>query len=523
MQQRTHKVYYGTHTWLGVLAGILLFVVTFSGFPAMFAHELENWQSTTLNNLKPAESIDLNRLLSAANSEEFGTETFFVAPETDKGYGMVARFDGENSVIRYIELENYQQIDIGGSEISHIFEHLHTDLHITRPYGRYLVGLAGMVMLLSIIAGIVIHTKWRKEFVMLRPKRSWRLLLTDHHKLMGLWTLPFSFILAFTGTILGLLGLISPILALAKFDGDVEKATVAVLGPTAEVVGEAAPVVSLNELYQRTLTIQPEMDVTFIQIDGYGDAGGVAKFSGNHKDALSNLQSVTFQLKDGAQIHELNGVEKGPFQRIFAAVTPLHYVLFGDMALKFFYAISTLALCALIISGNMIWLAKKKQGQVTTDQSSDLDKPHMLARLTLGICAGLVVSCGITMGASQWLLPLNLGEEQHHVEEGIFWGAWFIAILPAMFGRDLHARTRAYLVATVVSLLSVIVADGLVSQRWIGGGNDIVDGIHLTLIALAMVCGYFAWRLPKPTEKAKPGRKPQPVSDSSENNEARAA
>ena len=92
-----------------------------------------------------------------------------------------------------------------------------------------------------------------------------------------------------------------------------------------------------------------------------------------------------------------------------------------------------------------------------------------------------------------------------------------------MFGRDLHARTRAYLVATVVSLLSVIVADGMVSQRWIGGGNDIVDGIHLTLIALAMVCGYFAWRLPKPTEKAKPGRKPQPVSDSSENNEARAA
>lgn len=523
MQQRTHKVFYGAHTWLGILAGILLFVVTFSGFPAMFAHELENWQSTTLNNLEPAESIDLDRLLAAANSDEFGTETFFVAPETDKGYGMVARFDGENSVIRYVELENYQQIDIGGSEVSHIFEHLHTDLHIPRPFGRYLVGLAGMVMLLSIIAGIVIHTKWRKEFVMLRPKRSWRLLLTDHHKLMGLWTLPFSFILAFTGTILGLLGLISPILALAKFDGDVEKATIAVLGPTAEVVGEAAPAVSLNELYQRTLTIQPELDVTFIQVDGYGDAGGVAKFSGNHKDALSNLQSITFQLKDGAQIHELNGVEKGPFQRIFAAVTPLHYVLFGDMALKFFYAISTLALCALIISGNMIWLAKKKQGQASSDSTAELEKPHMLARLTLGICAGLVVSCGVTLGASQWLLPLNLGEEQHHTEEAIFWGAWFIAILPAMFGRDLHARTRGYLAATVVALLSVIVADGVISQRWIGGGNEIVDGIHLTLIALALVCGYFGWRLPKPTEKAKPGRKSQVTEESAEEKETRAA
>ena len=519
MKQRSHKVFYGAHTWLGILASILLFVVTFSGFPAMFAHELENWQSPTLNTLEPAESIDLDRLLAAANSEEFGTDTFFVVPESDKGYGIVARFDGENSVIRYVELQNYQLIDIGGSEVAHIFEHLHTDLHLPRPFGRYLVGLAGMVMLLSIIAGIVIHSKWRKEFVMLRPKRSWRLLLTDQHKLLGLWTLPFSFVLAFTGTILGLLGLISPILALAKFDGDVEKATVAVLGPRAEVVGEAAPAVSLNALYQRTLTLQPELDITFIQIDGYGDAGGVAKFSGNHQHALSNLQSVTFRLQDGAQIHQLNAVDKGPMQRIFAAVTPLHYVLFGDIVLKFFYALSTLALCAVIISGNMIWLAKKKQGQASTDA----DRPHLLARLTLGICGGLVVSCAITLGASQWLLPLNLGEEQHHSEEAIFWASWFIAMLPALFGSDLHARARGYLLTTAVALLAVIVADGTISQRWIGGGNAIVDGVHLTLIALALVCSYFGWRLPRPTEKVKPGRRPQPAEKSAEETETRAA
>ena len=499
MKQRTHKVFYGTHTWLGVLAGIILFVVTFSGFPAMFAHQLENWQSPTLNQLQPAESLDLDRLLTAANSGEFTTDTFFVVPEADQGYGMVARFDGDDPVIRYVELENYQQIDIGGSEVAHIFEHLHTDLHLPRPFGRYFVGLAGMVMLLSIIAGIVIHSKWRKEFVMLRPKRSWRLLLTDQHKLLGLWTLPFSFILAFTGTILGLLGLISPILAVAKFDGDVAKATVSVLGPRAEVVGQPAPVVSLNALHQRALTIQPELDVTFIQVDGYGDEGGVVKFSGNHKNALSNLQSVTFQLKDGAQIHQLNGVEKGPFQRIFAAVTPLHYVLFGDIALKFFYAISTLALCAVIVSGNMIWLTKKKQGQVSTETVN----PHLLARLTLGICAGLVFSCAITLGASQWLLPMNLGEEQHHAEEAIFWAAWFIAVLPALFGRDLHSRTRGYLAAIAVSLLSVVVADATISQRWIGGGNDTVDGLHLTLIALALVCSYFGWRLPKPKARGK--------------------
>ncbi|WP_419810614.1 PepSY-associated TM helix domain-containing protein [Bacterioplanoides sp.] len=506
MEQRTHKVYYNTHTWLGILSGILLFVVTFSGFPAMFAHELENWQSPTLNQLQPADDIDLDRLLSAARVQDFGTETFFIVPETDHGYAMVAYFNDSETDIRHIELGNYQPIDIGESEVAHIFEHLHTDLHLPRPFGRYLVGLAGMVMLLSIIAGIVIHNKWRKEFVMLRPKRSWRLLLTDQHKLLGLWTLPFSFVLAFTGTILGLLGIISPILALAKFDGNVEQATIAVLGPRAEVVHEAAPAVSLNMLYLEAQAAQPKLETTFIQVDGYGDAGGVVKFSGNHQIGLSNLQSVTYSLKDGRQIHELNGVERGPFQRIFAAVTPLHYVLFGDIVLKFFYAISTLALCALIVSGNMIWLEKKKQGQTKHQQAVPADeKPHILARLTLGICAGLVFSCAATLSASQWLHGITLSTDihQHDLEEGIFWLSWIAAAVYAFIGSDIHHKIRLYLAVTALTLLSVLLADGLINSRHLLNGNEITQGVHLTLTALALVCGYFSWKLPKPQMKQR--------------------
>lgn len=497
MKQRTHKVFYAAHTWLGVIAGLLLFVVAFSGFPAMFAHQLENWQSPALNALPAAQQVDFERLLSAGQASDFGQQRFFLVPETDHGYAMVARFGGDDSVIRYVELEHYQPIDIGGSQVAHIFEHLHTDLHLPKPFGRYLVGLAGMVMLLSIIAGIVIHTKWRQQFVMLRPKRSWRLLLTDQHKLLGLWTLPFSFILAFTGTILGLLGLISPILAVAKFDGDVPAATAAVLGPQAQLTQQAGAAHNLNQLYRQALKQQPELDLSFIEIEGYGDQGGTVKFSGNHQHALSSLQSVTFRLSDGSLLHELNGAAQGPFQRIFSAVVPLHYVQFGDIALKVFYALATLALCALIISGNMIWLAKKQQRQARHNDDTS-DRPQLLARLTLGICGALVISCAITLGASQWLIPLQLAEQQHHIEEGIFWSSWFIAIWPALFGHDLHARSRGYLATTAVALLLVVISDALVSGRHLLMGNDIVLGVHSAMIALALVCGYFAWRLPQP-------------------------
>jgi len=44
MKQHTHKRLYDTHSWVGIIAGILLFIVTFSGIPALFEHELGYWQ-----------------------------------------------------------------------------------------------------------------------------------------------------------------------------------------------------------------------------------------------------------------------------------------------------------------------------------------------------------------------------------------------------------------------------------------------------------------------------------------------
>lgn len=521
-KQQNRKTFYATHTWLGIICGIVLFVVVFSGFPAMFAQELEVWQSPALSQLSSQQntegsttppSFDPQRLILAARENGFLHNEFSMAPMTDYGYAVIAHFDAEPEAdIRYFDLFQYQQLDIGESDMAHTLEHLHTDLHLPRPFGRYLVGLAGMVMLLSIIAGIVIHNKWRKEFVMLRPKRSWRLLLTDQHKLIGLWTLPFSFILAFSGTILGLLGVISPILALAKFDGDVEKATIAVLGPRAEVVGQPTPSQSINPLLIKAQQQQPDMQLSRISVEGYGDKGGVIVFAGENKNKLSSLQSVTYRLEDGAMVHELDGGEKGPFQRIFASIVPLHYVLFGDMALKVFYAISTLALCALIVSGNMIWLAKKKQGQSTPD-----NQPHLLARSTLGICAGLVVTTAATLAASQWLAGVSLGYSQGTLETAVFWTVWLLATVYALVGQDLHHKSRMYLLATGVLLISAVVGNGVIHQRFIWSGSGLIVGIHLTLVSLALVCGWFAWRLPEPRSKKHSNRSDQHAEKSADN------
>lgn len=523
MEQKTHKALYSTHAWIGVISGILLFIVTFSGIPALFDHEIEFWQYPTYGEVADNNSVhnitaeeknfDLEKTLLAAKGINFDYNSYFIQPATDiNNHIILAHFEeGQEPDFRYLDANQYQEFSASPSELNHLLSHLHTDLHLPAPWGGYLVGFSGMAMLLAIIAGIFIHVKWRKEFVMLRPKRSWRLLLTDQHKLLGLWSLPFTLILAFTGTILGLLGLISPILALAAFNGNVEKATIAVLGPKAEVTGEYSPVYPLNELLHRLEIDLPNTSIELIQISGLKvsikeknkeknkekqeptvlvtDTGGIIKFSGYHKNKLSNLESVTYNLSSGEKIHQGSFLEKGPFQRIFAAVTPLHYVLFGNTWLKVFYALSALAACGLILTGNMLWLNRRGHGM-----------DHWLSKLTLGTCGGLVVSTSMTFFCSQLLYAFKLPDASHmhhHIEEWVFWSCWgFIIALPFIYNNGF--KLSHYLLRlTSLGFLATLLADGLINQRWIGFTEGWVFNVQAGILFSALFFIYLDWKMPK--------------------------
>mgnify|MGYP005991519593 CR=1 FL=1 len=513
MEQKTHKKLYSTHAWIGIISGILLFIVTFSGIPALFDHEIEYWQYPAFSEQqipknssgKVPSSFDLERTLQTSYALNFDYDSYFIQPADEiNNHIVLAHFgEGEDFEVRYLNADNYQEFPSSPSELNHILAHLHTDLHLPRPWGRYLVGLSGMAMLLAIIAGIFIHIKWRKEFVMLRPKRSWRLLLTDQHKLLGLWSLPFTFILAFTGTILGLLGVISPILALAAFNGDVEKATIAVLGPTAEVTNEYTPVYPVNELWDRLALDLPDTSVEFIQISGLKiinkekaddkklvtDAGGIIKFSGYHKDKLSNLETVTYNLSTGEKIHQGSFIGKGPFQRIFAAVTPLHYVLFGNTWLKVFYALSALAACGLILSGNILWLHRRGHSM-----------EHWLSKLTLGICGGLVVATSFTFAASQLLYGLNAPANSglhHQGEEWTFWGTWLILIILPFVFKNGFKLSHYFLRLTSAGLFITLLADGFINQRWLWQSEGWIFNIQASILVTGILFLYLDLKMPK--------------------------
>jgi hypothetical protein len=77
-----------------------------------------------------------------------------------------------------------------------------------------------------------------------------RLTNADLHNRIGIWALPFHLIVALTGSLLGLSGLIIMVLALVSFKGDQEKAIAALLGPQPTKDSRPAPLPDIGLPHQ---------------------------------------------------------------------------------------------------------------------------------------------------------------------------------------------------------------------------------------------------------------------------------
>ena len=256
--------------------------------------------------------------------------------------------------------------------------------------------------------------------------------------------------------------------------------------PKAEITGEAAPYYPLNDLMKQFEIDMPGAESDFISVSGAGDKGGLIKFSGKYEDTLSNLESVTYSLSTGEKVHQGSFTGKGPFQRIFAAVTPLHYVLFGDGWLKLFYALTALAACGLIVSGNMLWLLRRGHGL-----------EHWLSKLTLGACGGLVVATGTSFAASQILYTLVEAAEHHHWEEIVFWSSWGIVTVIPFVIRPGITFSHWVMRITAACFATTVIADGLVHGRWPWNSEGWVLNIQLGLIFFTALLIYLDFRMPR--------------------------
>ena len=200
---------YKIHAWTGLLLSPIVLVLSISGMIILFQDELQLWEQPILQDITLSQQKPLNEntrlVLSQFNLDPNRTIHIKIPNNTSRSL----RFEIpllNLSQKKHIDINPVSQniLTINNYQLSQFFREIHTRLLLFSPVGNYLVGLLGFAMMLSITAGILLHKDFFKAFLTFRFRKSARLLISDSHKLLGLWALVFHIMITVTGGTIGI-------------------------------------------------------------------------------------------------------------------------------------------------------------------------------------------------------------------------------------------------------------------------------------------------------------------------------
>jgi uncharacterized iron-regulated membrane protein len=353
------------HSALGLAFAAVIYVVCLSGTLAVFVHDFQRWEQPDGPVLAGAASPEavaaaVRGGYEKALADNAADDLFVLGPVPITPRLTVNYHDHETGA------EGSWLADSEGRLVgrvrapwSEFLLSLHIHLHLRRTWGLFVVGLAGVALLSSLISGLLSHPRILKDAFALRWGGSKRLQEADLHNRLGVWGLPFHIAVSLTGALLGLSTLIVGVLALAAYDGDSEKAFAALLGPRAGPDETAAPVADIAAMIRQVQRERPAAQFTNAQIQHAGKAGQVVHLGMSTPGHLAFSDGYYF---DGAgNPLGQGGFESGSVgQRILGLISPLHFGWFGGLAVKLAYGVLGLGLTVVTHSGVTIWLARRR-------------------------------------------------------------------------------------------------------------------------------------------------------------------
>ncbi|SEM12916.1 Uncharacterized iron-regulated membrane protein [Pseudoxanthomonas sp. GM95] len=493
MKAATLRSFLALHTWVGLLAGMALFIAFYAGAITVFTHQLNDWAPRPAAAV-PGSTPDLVAEVARAQTlvdtmlrqQPAAQEAMFLVMAGD--HGPVPRIfhqpPGGTATFQY-------QLDADGAlqtlpQRTGFVDFLY-DLHFTaglpRLFGTYLFGVVCVLYGLALVSGVVIYAPVLvKDLFALRIGRNVKRLWQDAHNVIGMLSLPFHVIFAWSGAVLALgVILLAPFNTLV-FDGKLMQ----VLAQDFEVVPHvepakvARPTLPVAELIRRAQVAIPGMEIDSIAYHDIGDANAQIELYGEvDQRHLNTMALVALNGASGEVLRTVDPRTMSPGNTWLRGLQALHFGHFGHGAVLWLYFLLGLGGAFLFYSGNLLWIEARRKRRAPQQPT----RTQVMARLTLGVCLGCVggVSALFIAGA---LLPDAQAKYAYY-------GTFFALLLWALIRAP--ARAGAELLFACAALTALVPFAG-----WIGTGEHVFAALwngHWTrffvgIIALLLAAAY---------------------------------
>lgn len=500
------------HTWTALLAGWVLLAVCLTGTAAYYRDEITLWMQPEWHGGMPAASTPLAQADAAhtavARLQQIApqAESWIIdLPQPRRPYTEISWTSARGERLAPgagRPAGNFESATLDGNgqllptardtRGGGFFAVFHFTLHyLPVRWGRWIVSICTMVMLVAIITGVITHKRFFADFFTFRPgkgQRSW----LDAHNALGVLALPYHTMICYSGLVT-LMFLTMP-WAIKQLYPDNNNAFFAAALPQAPrlppAAGTAAPLADLTPLLAQSAQHWQGIAAR-VTVQRPNDAAARVIIQRHEDGHLSNQrQSMYFNGVDGA-LTGTSGDAPSAVAQTRSTLLGLHLAHFAEPWIRALMFMSGLGSCAMMATGLLLWTVKARQRK----------QPPRGLRLAESLNLVTIAALPAAMAMYLWfnrLLPDGMALRATAEINGFFIG-WGVLSAAALFWPTrsmwmLQLLLGAALYAAL-PLLNVATAPDHTYAALLAGGSDLVAATDIGLLLIGAVLAWAGWRL----------------------------
>lgn len=532
------------HTWVGMLAGAVLFFMFVTGTTGYAVTEIDRWMSPEAASGQIPRPVDNATTMftrayevverdmpdasyvgiaipavpedHAWNALSVYAEPPAADPEHE-GHDHSGSEAGEPREPINVQLDpvTYQEVSPPAREIGggHELYAMHFALqyipHTPSLFGEGTVGWSGLIvssaamfLLISVLTGIVAHRRLLKDLVTFRPRRGPRSWL-DAHNLASVLALPFVVMITYSGLIFMSSGFM-PSVDRAAYgrtptdpnhgcdDPDVFWCSIP------EATGRSAPSAPIEPMIETTERLRTDGPVMYVTIYNRGDEAALVTVE--TLDDMGEIGGIVFNGITGEIIRDYETQHYDDLaSRTQQTLLSLHTGTFAGPLLRWAYLLAGAAGSAMIATGMILWAVRRRERAQRRDGRASFGLV-VVERATVGVVVGLLIAVASYFWANR-LLPYVVDDPARWEIDALFvvWGLTFLhaSLRPTRTAYREQLIVLAF-VSALVPLVNVWTSDLHLGTTLFGGASRRDWGlaaVDLTLLTAGVIAGAVAWRM----------------------------
>lgn len=503
------RVYQSLHTWVGISAGLLLFIGFFAGALTMFKQPLDHWVSPPTPS--PA-------MVNAQHIDSLALQALAQHPAARKGFTMhLGHHDNNAATMSWTAGRPGRELDFSAKqwtatldetgilqakeELPSILAQMIDMLHRTggipgeigdEYLGGYLMGVAGILYFLALISGVILLLPTMvKDFFALRPGKNRKRFWLDAHNIIGITSLPYHIVISVTVIVFAFHDQFYDSLAEVVYKNQPMFGA-----PPAAAVKpyEARDMLPLTSILNKVKAEAGDSTISEIQFFGLESLRPMARV------ALVNPRYLVQGPEAGYLIlHPYTGAvinasmlpgKESTWSAIVGPFFSLHFGSYGGDMMRWVYFAFGLSGAFLFYSGNLLWLEKRRKVQ-RPNQALPVQtlSTRLMAAGTVGVCLGTVAGVCFTLVAGKLFAATakNINFVYLFVYYSVFLGALAWAYL-----RGAARSSVDLLWLCVIAALSIPCSSAFMALQTTSNTNITGLGVELVAIAMALAFIYAA-------------------------------